>query len=128
MDDCPAGAACQYEIDSSCNFKAAIRLCSFHQSKKNSGMTDSEVFDDLRKGQKARETARWIAKVSLGLDKEHPGVPFKVETDGVFTIGKDALDNLMAGWPTSGAKRSSLVKAVMDEISLLENYTKVRLA
>jgi hypothetical protein len=128
LDDCPTGSACQYEIDSACNFKAAIRLCSFHQAKKDSGLTDAEVFDDLHKGQQARETARWIAKVSLGLDKEHPGVPFKVEQDGIFTIGKDALDNLMSGWPTAGAKRNKLVQDIMAAISTLEKSTQVRIA
>lgn len=36
-----------------------------------------------------KERARWAIKVSLALDKEHPGVPYRVKAGGDFEILTD---------------------------------------
>ena len=69
--------------------KSFVTLCTHHQGLKDSGLTDQHVFDAILQSSRVKETARWQIKVELGLDKEHPGVPYRVNPDGSFTIPTD---------------------------------------
>jgi len=52
-------------------------------------LTDSQLLRAHRASWAVKETARAIVKAELGLDKEHPGVPYRVNDDGGFTIQSD---------------------------------------
>ena len=94
--DCCTTGQCRVEVDKSIfpgvradinNFIGFIKCCSYHQSLRDSGLIDEQVFAATKQSVIVRESARWAAKLSLGLDKEYPGVPYRVEPDGTFTLG-----------------------------------------
>ena len=118
LDDCP-GEPCQFEIDSACQFVNVIRYCPLHQSAKNTGMTDQQVWDDMRKTGRDREAVRYKVKTLLGLDKQHPGVWFRTETDGMVTIGINRLGVKMPEWPNKITTLTSNIDPTL--------LTKVRL-
>jgi len=78
------------EMDSDwVGLKQFTRLCAHHQSLRDGGLTDSQLLRAHRASWAVKETARAIVKAELGLDKEHPGVPYRVNDDGGFTIQSD---------------------------------------
>ena len=87
-DFCPRGS-CRIEVARDFSLVALVRLCPHHQSLKDSGLTDQQVFRAIVQSSRLKERARWEVKLSLGLDKEHPGVPYRVNADGSFTIPTD---------------------------------------
>jgi len=93
-DFCPSGN-CRIELDKSAGSvdwnrpKSFIILCPHHQGLKDSGLTDQQVFDAVVQSSRVKEAARWAVKLELGLDKEHPGVPYRINVDGSFTVLTD---------------------------------------
>jgi len=112
LDDCPDGA-CQFEIDSSCNFVGVIHYCKFHQAMSDSGIKDAQIWDEMRKKATSREQARYAAKLSLGLDKEHPGICFKIEKDCTFTLGINQKGEKMPEWPDIKGKLITDIEAAI---------------
>jgi hypothetical protein len=90
----------------------AISFCPHHQSLKDGGLTDAQVFAAIVQSSRVKEAARWAAKLHLLLDKEHPGVPYRVETDGNFTIGVDSRGEEMPEWPKNDIQRALLATAI----------------
>lgn len=94
-DFCPVRPQCAIEIDKTSPDrwlipKSIIRLCSHHQSVKDLGlMDDTAIFGAVYKSSQLKEIARWTVKVSLGLDKRHPGVPYFVDASGDITVTTD---------------------------------------
>jgi len=86
-DFCPPNGNCVLEIERDWSaVKSVISYCPHHQALKDSGLTDQQVFQAILQSSRMKERARWEAKLELGLDKEHPGVPYRVNPDGSFTI------------------------------------------
>ena len=108
LDDCPDNP-CQFERDAKGQYIQMLRCCKFHQQKIDSGMTGEEIYKEILINGRARDEARYKIKMSLGLDKEHPGIPFKLEDDGTFTLGIDQKDNKMEGWPDEKVDLSMFV-------------------
>lgn len=90
-DFCPSGQ-CVIELDKASQAinwlipKRIVKLCPHH---KNLGLSDQGVFEAILQSSRVKEAAKAAAKKELGLDEEHPGVPFKVNADGSFTILTD---------------------------------------
>lgn len=110
-DFCPPGNPCRVEIASDWGGPVQfLRLCAHHQSLRNGGMTDAQLFRVLLQSCRVKETARYKCKVDLGLDKEHPGLPYTVDASGNITIQSGA----------SGAARTALRNAVATEVNKLD--------
>jgi len=56
---------------------------------RDGGLDDQQLFNAILQSSRVKETARWQIKLELGLDKEYPGVPYRVNPDGSFTIPTD---------------------------------------
>ena len=89
-----------------------VRFCPYHQSLKDGGLTDAETFTAILQSSRVKEAARWAAKLALALDKEHPGVPYRVDADGGFTLGVDRTGTRMSGWPSGGQTRTRLINDI----------------
>ncbi len=64
-----------------------VALCPLHMGLKfNNALDDAETYRRMRVNMRLREEARAVAKTELGLDKEFPGLPYRVELAGAFTI------------------------------------------
>src|SRR3990167_10464654 len=101
--------------------KRIISLCPHHQSVKNTNnLTDNQVFESIVQSNRVRETARYAAKTYLKLDKEHPGVPYRIEADGSFTIGIDQLGSKMAEWPSSKRELDKLQAVISEAVLSVE--------
>ena len=88
-DFCPSGS-CRLEIERDWSaVKSVLRYCTHHQSLRDGGLDDQQVFNAILQSSRVKETARWQIKLELGLDKEHPGVPYRINPDGSFTIPTD---------------------------------------
>ena len=86
-DFCPSGQ-CQIEIERDWSApRRFVRRCAHHQSL---GLADQPLFDAILQSSRVKEAARWTVKVELGLDKEHPGVRYRTNADGSFTVLTDA--------------------------------------
>jgi hypothetical protein len=72
--------------------KAFLSVCPHHQGL---GLSDQQRFDAILQSSRRKEAARWAVKVELGLDKEHPGVPYTKNADGSFTV---TTDPALLGW------------------------------
>ena len=90
-DFCPTGQ-CRIELEKAegkvdwTKPKSFITLCPHHRGLKDSSLTDQQVFDAILQSSRVKEAARWAVKVELGLDKEHPGVPYRINADGSFAV------------------------------------------
>ena len=91
-DFCPSGN-CMIELEKvggSLNWatpKRLITLCPHHQNVKDTlALSDTGVFTAILQSSRFKERARWEAKLELGLDKEDPGVAYRVEPNGDFVI------------------------------------------
>jgi hypothetical protein len=103
-DFCPAGGRCAIETDQGQNNLIRFaRLCSHHQGLADGGLSHDQVFRAIRNTTSAKERARWALKLDLGLDKEHPGLPYRVEPNGDITI--------LSGAPASQRARLQNVAA-----------------
>ena len=87
-DFCPVSPSCHLELEPDWSkLNAVVRYCNHHRKiKDDAGLTDQQVFEAILQSSRVKERARWEAKLELGLDKENPGVPYRVEPDGNFTI------------------------------------------
>ena len=111
-DFCPTGQ-CMIELEKvggSLNWtipKSLISLCSHHQNVKNSNaLDDTGIFTAILQSSRLKEKARWEAKLELGLDKEDPGVAYRVEPSGDFVIMTGATGFQLA------AIRSRIAQAI----------------
>ena len=95
-DFCPSGQ-CVIELEKvfvdgkpvSINWnvpKSIITLCPHH---KGLALSDQQVFEAILQSSRVKEKARAAVKRELGLDKEHPGVPYRVNANGSFTVLTD---------------------------------------
>lgn len=110
---------------------ALIRLCPYHKSLLDGGLREGQLFMSIRRTQQAREAARWAAKIELRLDKEHPGVAYRIEPDGSITLGIDQRGVVMPEWPTGVASRAKLVAAIdaaVDSVANADGVSTVRSA
>lgn len=86
-DFCPPGATCCLEIESDwSSVRAFVRCCPHHQSLRDKGMADQQVFEAILQSSRVKEAARYAAKLEMKLDKKHPGLPYTVDPAGNFTI------------------------------------------
>jgi len=84
---CPGRFPCRLAVEQDCSaVKQFLHMCPHHASL---GLTDQQVFRALFQSMILRERARWEAKLALALDKEHPGVPHRVNADGSLDIFTD---------------------------------------
>jgi hypothetical protein len=90
------------------------RLCPFHAAQRAQLAGDDELYDVLVQSERVREAARYAVKLELGLDKEHPGVPFQVDPDGNFTILLDALDIPLT--PPGRVRASAAAQAAVAQV------------
>jgi len=80
--------------------------------KFDNGLTDEETHLAIHRSSEVREAARWAAKLELGLHKEHPGVPYRVEANGDITVMARGVMNIDdAGNPTFIGNESSIQRA-----------------
>ena len=87
LDTCPGPRPCSMEMDSDwTTLKRFIRLCPHHQSLRDDGLDDQALLRAHRASWNLKETARALAKSEMALDKEVPGIPFRVEPNGDFVI------------------------------------------
>src|SRR3990167_746531 len=101
--------------------KRIISLCPHHQSVKNTNnLTDNQVFKSIVQSNRVRETARYAAKLYLKLDKEHEGVPYRIDPDGSFTLGIDQNGNKMAEWPVTQLDLDKLQSAISESVLTVE--------
>jgi len=116
-------SGCSFELTEGdwSNPKRIISLCPHHKSvKDNNALTDNQLFRSIIQSNRVREYARYAAKVYLKLDKEHEGVPYRVETDGSFTLGLDKDGVTMTGWPIRKIDRDKLNAAISEAILSVE--------
>jgi len=86
-DFCPPGPPCRLEIERDWSaVRQFLTICAHHKSL---GLTGQQIFRALLQSTRLKERARWEIKLSLGLNKQHPGVPYRVNPDGSFTILTD---------------------------------------
>lgn len=85
------------EMDSDwVGLKQFTRLCAHHQSLRDGGLTDSQLLRAHRASWAVKETARAVVKAELGLDKEHPGAAYLINSDGSFTVLTDPISLIWA--------------------------------
>ena len=105
MPDFCLSGNCRIELDKAVGKvdwtrpKSFVTLCPHHRGLKDSGLTDQQVFDAILQSSRVKEAARWAVKVELGLDKEHPGVPYRINADGSFTV---LTDSASLAWEKDG--------------------------
>ena len=103
-DFCPSGN-CRIELDKTGGSvdwtrpKSFVTLCPHHRGLKDSGLSDQQGFDAILQSSRVKEVARWAVKLELGLDKEHPGVPYRINADGSFTV---LTDSASLAWEKDG--------------------------
>jgi hypothetical protein len=92
-DFCPSGS-CVIELTKEANGstnwtspKNIVTLCQHHTGVKNTHALDNAgIFTAIIQSSRVKEAARKAVKTELGLDKQHPGVPYRVNADGSFTV------------------------------------------
>lgn len=115
-DFCPPGPSCTLEIERDWSkIVRFVRCCPHHQSLRDSGLDDQRVFAAILQSSRVKEAARAAAKTELGLDKEHPGLPFTVAADGSITV----LTGIN-GERTNGLVRALVRTAVDAAVALVE--------
>ena len=115
-DFCPSGN-CSVSVARDWTKGSFTRICPHHQQVKDGfKWTDEELLQSLITDSKRKETARAKAKQELLLDKEHPGVWYRVDPDGGFTLGVNQKGALMPEWPT-GIQKTRLTTAVMSSLT-----------
>ena len=106
-DFCPSGS-CHLEIEPDWSAVVSfVRCCPFHQSLRDSGLTDQQTFIAMLQSSRIKEYARYAAKIELALDKEHPGISYSVDAQGNFVIVTGA----------SGAKLTKIRTAVANALA-----------
>lgn len=94
-DFCTSNPGCEIEIKPDWSGPVAYRkTCAHHASLKTGGLTDDQVFQAMLQSSRVKEAARAVAKEMLGLDKEHPGLPYTVDTAGNFTVQSGAVGSI----------------------------------
>ena len=89
-DFCPSGG-CALEIEPDWSAaKRFVRICPHHEAVRSQhALDDQGLFMAILQSSRAKEAARYAAKTQLGLDKNHPPLPYTVATDGGFIIHTD---------------------------------------
>lgn len=85
-DFCVGPSRCAIEITRAWSVIQFLELCSHHRGLRDGGLTDEQLFAAILQSSRVKEVARWAIKQHLGLDKEHPGVPYLVLGDGSISI------------------------------------------
>jgi hypothetical protein len=104
-DFCPSGG-CVIELTKEANGstnwtspKNIVTLCQHHTGVKNTHALDnSGIFNAIIQSSRVKEAARKAVKTELGLSKEHPGVPYRINANGSFTV---LTDNASLAWSGS---------------------------
>lgn len=98
-DFCPSGSpSCIFDVTNGWDNATPIRYCRHHQSLKDGGLTDAQVFAAVLQSSRVKEAARWAVKLELialgDMTEANPGVLYTVGQDGNFTIdtGKTGLE------------------------------------
>ena len=127
-DFCPSGS-CRIEVAQDFTLIGIVRCCPHHQALRDSGLTDQQVFRAVLQSSRLKERARWEVKLVLGLDKEHPGVPYRVNQDGSFTVLTDraslawiAPDRSVGALPTITTQ--DRIKARTDAINAIASLER----
>lgn len=133
LDTCPDDRPCEIVTVGGAGgaFVTFTRRCAFHTNERPTFLSDGEHYDAIVGANRAREAARWAAKQSLKLDKEHPGVWYRNEPDGSFTLGVDPRGNRMPEWPSDPAAQAKLdadVRAAEALIRRPAGVGRIRLA
>ena len=106
-DFCPTGQ-CKIELEKAggqTNWtmpKSFLATCPHHAGL---GLNDQQRFEAILQSSRRKEAARWAVKQELGLDKEHPGVPYRTNADGSFTVFTDPA---LLGWTLSDGSAGPL--------------------
>jgi len=101
-DGCPPGGQCCSVIgDGTDDFGGEfLGLCSHHKML-SLALDDKALHTAHIESNKVLNYSRYRAKQELKLDKKHPGVWYRVETDGSFTLGVNQRGERMPEWPHS---------------------------
>lgn len=135
-DSCPSGK-CVIAVAPDFSSGTPVRLCPHHKSLQDAGRTGAEVYRVMIQSVRVREAARAAAKIELALDKEHPGVPYRVEDDGNFTIGVSSRLNkdtgtrewvTMSEWPADKTRLDAAMEAATAKVEKLPGISIVRSA
>lgn len=119
LDSCPSFPPCEIRVNGATGggLVGFVHRCAYHDGLLATVADDAGLYSAILHSEFVREAARAAAKQSLGLDKEHPGVPFRIEADGSFTLGLDRRNGHMPEWPrTAGQARTRLATAIADAI------------
>lgn len=99
------------------------RRCSHHASVQDANKLDDQaLFDVILQSSRVKEAARSAAKAHLELDKDHGGVPYRVEADGSFTVGVTKGGDV---FPGLDARKSELQTKIDTEVGKIEKPTGV---
>lgn len=136
FDVCPVSPCCVAENNSDWQILNFGRICSYHQQFRGLGLSDVQIREIIRSSGQVREYARYAAKLHLDLDNKminpetglsyaatgdkYPGIPFRVDADGNFTIGIDSLGVKQQFWPTKTVDRTKLTTAINNYISNIQ--------
>lgn len=62
-------------------------LCPHHRGVKSAhALDDAGILRVIFQSMRVKEAARWAAKLALRLNKEHPGVPCRINQDGSLSL------------------------------------------
>lgn len=118
IDNCPPGDKCAFEIGANTSdFIHAVHLCPFHAAQQFS-KTHRQIHGEILAFCVEREQARAMAKAELGLAKNHPGVWFRIENDGTFTLGVNQRGVQMPEWPSEPTKLADMRAKINSKIKL----------
>ena len=127
--------------------KSVLTLCPHHKALKDAGRTNDEVFKVMLQSCRVKEAARYKIKQDLDLDNKiinpdtglvyaatgdkYPGIPYRVESDGSFTLGINRLGEKLAELPTRKSEKDALIAAVnaeVDKVAKPTGTSSVRIA
>lgn len=117
-DFCPTGSrGCWLEVDQGQNNLLGVRrFCAHHQSLKDGGLTDDQVFLAIRRSGMAKEAARWAAKLELMdralVTKEFEGLPFTVDADGTIRVQSGMTGPVRTAMRNRAALAAATIEAV----------------
>lgn len=90
------------------------------------GKKDQEIFDAIHAAAKELNYACYALKVHLGLDKEHPGLPYSVNDDGGFTIHTGVARRDVRGALLKDLKGRVLYEPGLTELQKVEALTVLK--
>lgn len=115
-DFCPS-ESCRLEVSTDWAKATFLRSCPHHDAMR-ARLGDDAVFNVILTSSRIKEAARWAAKLELALPENHPGVPYRVDPDGGFTVGVDQRGVRMPEWP-NGVRKTTLVAVIDAAVALV---------